>query len=202
MRLHKILMYMHRALGVKGLYPDTLLPYHNRNDSTVIDIMHTIKDVVANIMDVVRGEKSFDAKSLQLTMESLAIADRRYSKLHFPERLNPKKLPMMISKPTGLKSHDWKQALSHKMKVLNWKFNYEQYSSLSVIVNNSHHALRVSVHLLICIQWLMTIWHEKKSKLFRQACFAAAKWNCGLLEPFYYHIIWSLLKFSINWISV
>lgn len=152
MRLHKILMYMHRALGVKGLYPDTLLPYHNRNDSTVIDGMHTIKDVVANIMDVVRGEKSFDAKSLQLTMESLAIADRRYSKLHFPERLNLKKLPMMISKPTGLKSHDWKQALSHKMKVLNWKFNYEQYSSLSVIVNNSHHALRVSVHLLICIQ--------------------------------------------------
>ena len=69
-------------------------------------------------MDVVRGEKSFDVKSLQLTMESLAIADRRYSKLHFPEWLDLKKLPTMISKPTALKSHDWKQVLSHKMKVL------------------------------------------------------------------------------------
>ena len=44
--------------------------------------MHTIKDVVANIMDVVKGEKGFRIASLEITSQNLAVADERYSKLN------------------------------------------------------------------------------------------------------------------------
>lgn len=87
------------------------LPYHNRIDHGVVDGMHTIKDVVGNIMDIVRGDKQFRIDPLELTQESLRIADERYSKLVIPEWIGIKKQSKMISSPTGLKSHEWKQVI-------------------------------------------------------------------------------------------
>ena len=79
--------------------------------------MHTIKDVVANTMDVVKGEKGFCIASLEITSQNLAVADERYSKLNIPEWMRLPKQKTMISAPTALKSHDWKQVSFFKLLI-------------------------------------------------------------------------------------
>lgn len=106
-----------KELGVKSTYPDMLLPYHNRVEHGVVDGMHTIKDVITNIMDVVKGDKSFRIVPLELTSDSLSIADQRFNKLHIPEWLGFRKQTQMISSPSGLKSHDWKQVCIQRVAL-------------------------------------------------------------------------------------
>lgn len=99
-----------KELGVKGVYPVMSLPYHNRVKSAFIDGMHTIKDVVCNIMDVVLGKKEVSVRSLELTSAALAIADGRYAQIRIPCWIDLPKQTKMISNPKSLKTHDWKQA--------------------------------------------------------------------------------------------
>ena len=47
-----------KDLGYKGTYQMMRLPYHNRVDSACVDGMHTIRDVVTNIMDALLQRKN------------------------------------------------------------------------------------------------------------------------------------------------
>lgn len=85
------------------------LPYHNRVAQTFTDGMHTIKDVVCNIMDVVLGKKPFVVRQLQLTKSSMATADERCQTLIIPDWAEITLQANFISNPKNRKSHDWKQ---------------------------------------------------------------------------------------------
>lgn len=98
-----------KPLGVKDIYPVMRLPYHNRVDQTFTDGMHTIKDVVCNVMDVVLGKKPFVIAKLQLSKSSLAIADERCRTLIIPDWVDVSMQTYTISNPKHMKSHDWKQ---------------------------------------------------------------------------------------------
>lgn len=90
------------------------LPYHSRVDHTFVDGMHTIKDVVCNIMDAVLGKKSFHVTELELSKTNLEAADKRFMKLVIPKWLDITKQRQMISHPKNMKSHDWKQVCKYK----------------------------------------------------------------------------------------
>lgn len=48
-----------KKTGSKGTYPVMRLPYHDRLKSSCVDAMHTIQDVVGNVMDVILQKKNF-----------------------------------------------------------------------------------------------------------------------------------------------
>lgn len=85
------------------------LAYHDRVDSTFIDGMHTIKDVVCNFMDVILGNKTFIIRELQLSSDSLRVADEKFRNLVIPKWVDLPCQFRMISGPKNLKSHNWKQ---------------------------------------------------------------------------------------------
>ena len=51
-----------KATGCKGTYPLMDLPTHNRLSQTVPDMMHTLKDTVNKIFDIIAGKGSDDGK--------------------------------------------------------------------------------------------------------------------------------------------
>lgn len=104
-----------KLLGVKGSYPAMRLPNHNRIQQTFVDGMHTVKDVVCNIMDAVLQRKNFRLLNLELSGEALRTADARFLKLEIPKWIDLSKQSHMISNPRSLKTHNWKQvgALLH-----------------------------------------------------------------------------------------
>lgn len=108
-----------QQLGVKGTYPMLDLPYHNRVLHSLADGMHTIKDVVTNIMDVILKKKNFSIRDLELSKDLLAVADERCRTLTIPSWLDLVVQPNMISHPRNMKSHDWKQVRSIKHLVSN-----------------------------------------------------------------------------------
>ena len=54
-----------RKLSVKGVYPMLSLPYHSRVAQSFTDGMHTIKDVLCNIMDVILRKKKLFSKAIR-----------------------------------------------------------------------------------------------------------------------------------------
>jgi len=98
-----------KLLGVKGTYPMMDLSYHNRVEQCFPDGMHTIKDVVCNIMDALLGKKSFTIRHLELSKDQLNVADSRCRSLVLPSWLDIVIQQNMISNPRSMKSHDWKQ---------------------------------------------------------------------------------------------
>ena len=95
--------------GTKGCYPDMRLPYHIRMACTSIDAMHTVKDVIVNIMDIILATKNFRCPKLELQKQDLHEADRRFNKLHLPSWIEIPAQASIITRPKGLKSHDWKE---------------------------------------------------------------------------------------------
>lgn len=91
------------------------IPYHNRMDSTCIDGMHTVKDVVCNIMDVVLQKKNYRCPQLELFKADLEEADRRFLSLSIPRWLDLTSQSTIISKPKGMKTHDWKQLVHQRI---------------------------------------------------------------------------------------
>ena len=98
-----------KTLGVKGSYPMLTLPYHNRVQQCCVDGMHTIKDVICNVMDAILGKKNFTIHTLELSKDQLMIADTRCTSLSLPSWMDISAQPNMISHPRNMKSHDWKQ---------------------------------------------------------------------------------------------
>lgn len=99
-----------QQLGVKNSYPDMELPYHDRPNQAVIDGMHTIKDVVHNIMQLIHNNKNtYRIPQLELYKSDLAIADDRFTALTIPEWVDLPNEAHLFSKNSSLKSHDWKQ---------------------------------------------------------------------------------------------
>lgn len=62
-------------------------------------------------MDGVLHKKNFRVKPLELSKESLTIADQRYSALYIPKWIDLQPQITMISYPRSLKTHDWKQVV-------------------------------------------------------------------------------------------
>lgn len=85
------------------------LPNHNRVEQTFVDGMHTVKDVVCNIMDVVLHRKNYRIHCLELSVEALRTADARFLKLEIPKWIDLSKQSRIISHPKSMKTHDWKQ---------------------------------------------------------------------------------------------
>lgn len=98
-----------RELGVKGCYSDMKLPYHDRVASATVDGMHTVKNVVTNIMDLILGKKNFRCPPIELTKEKLSQADSAFLQLHIPAWVDLPVQTAIISSPKAMKSHDWKQ---------------------------------------------------------------------------------------------
>lgn len=112
-----------KTLGVKGTYPVMRLPYHNRIDATFVDGMHTLKDIVCNVMDAVLKKKTIRVPSLELSSNSLAIADARFNSLVIPNWIDLPSQVKMISNPKSLKTHDWMQVsiTAAKSGISNYK---------------------------------------------------------------------------------
>lgn len=85
------------------------LPYHDRVQHTSIDGMHTIRDVVVNILDVMRSKKNFRVAKLELSQSSQRIADKRFQDLTIPKWVDLTDQSRIISNPKAMKTHDWKQ---------------------------------------------------------------------------------------------
>ena len=73
--------------------------------------MHTIKNVIYNIMEVVRGKKSFRCPSLELGDHELSVADARFTEMYIPEWVDLPKQTTIITRPNVMKSHDCKQVI-------------------------------------------------------------------------------------------
>lgn len=128
-----------KATGCKGSYCFMKLPFHNRLTQCHPDGMHTIKDVVEHIYNLIIGRdhitkvqsseiaiKRFGLKRridgtpvrrvalidvpFRLSAEDIKVANSRATSVSIP---SPDFTPGAIfSRTTGLKSHDWKEVLS------------------------------------------------------------------------------------------
>ena len=125
-----------KCTGCKGKHAFLLLPYHNSVEQTVPDAMHTIRDAIVNIFELLIGKsdtlscrkceanfgryfgmESNDLSkisrkdpvvSYSLSTTEIQQADRICESIFTPAHVDfvPK---LLFSKPSGLKSHDWKQ---------------------------------------------------------------------------------------------
>ena len=126
-----------KCTGCKGDYPFLQLPNHNSVDQTVPDAMHTIRDSVVNIFELITGRddtikcrkcevtfrRYFGMKhadvtakisrknpivSYSLSVTDIELANKRYETIITPPHIDF--VPkLLFSKRSGLKSHDWKQ---------------------------------------------------------------------------------------------
>lgn len=101
---------------MKGHYSDMKLPYHDRIASSSVDGMHTIKNVVSNLMDIILAKKNFRCPTIELSKSQLAHADSVFMELHIPIWVDLPKQTTMISNPKAMKSHDWKQVCVQSTK--------------------------------------------------------------------------------------
>lgn len=60
-------------------------------------------------MDVILQKKNYRCQTLELSRSDLAEADRRFLKILIPDWVDLPSQANMISKPKGMKTHDWKQ---------------------------------------------------------------------------------------------
>ena len=100
-----------KLLGVKGTYADMELPYHDRIQSATVDAMHTVKNVICNIMDIVLRKKGFTCRALELSAADLATADARFTEIIIPDWVDMAQQRNIVSRPKAMKSHDWKQVI-------------------------------------------------------------------------------------------
>ena len=112
-----------KLLGVKGTYPMLDLPYHDRVQQCLVDGMHTIKDVVCNIVDAILSKKNFSIRRLELSRDLLAVADERCRAIFLPSWMDLVLQPSMITHPRNMKSHDWKQVITQILYDLLIKFS-------------------------------------------------------------------------------
>ena len=130
-----------KCTGCKGDYPFLQLPNHNSVEQTLPDAMHTIRDSIVNIFELITGkddtkncrqcEAAFGryfgmdptdvtAKinrknpivSYSLFGADLELADKRCETIITPPHIDF--VPkLFFSKQSGLKSHDWKQVCTY-----------------------------------------------------------------------------------------
>ena len=129
--------FIAKSTGCKGQYPFLRLPNHDAMKQTVPDGMHTIRDAIVNIFDIIIGKDDTDScrkceinlgrpfgmtsETLQtkinrkepivtysLSSADIKLADTRSEAIISPQHIDfvPGKY---FSKPSALKSHDWKQ---------------------------------------------------------------------------------------------
>lgn len=72
-------------------------------------------------------------KKLELNSESLSVADERCACIVIPQWVDLAMQPKMISKPKGLKSHDWKQV--NMLILLTMKTEHYFSITLAVLCN-------------------------------------------------------------------
>ena len=115
--------------GCKQRYSLMKLPCHNRITQTVPDCMHTLKDVIEKVFQLLTGsEDTMKARNVEmksnrfnlssekgsqqtpcysLSKSDIKLADDRLSSVILPlQDFTPSRI---FSRPFGLKSHDWKE---------------------------------------------------------------------------------------------
>lgn len=133
--------FITKSTGCKGQYPFLRLPNHDAIKQTVPDGMHTIRDAIVNIFDIITGKddtescrkceinlgrpfgmtsNTLKAKisrkepvvTYSLSSTDIKLADMRSETIITPQHIDfvPGKF---FSKPSALKSHDWKQVCWH-----------------------------------------------------------------------------------------
>lgn len=123
--------------GCKGVYSLMKLPHHDPIAQIAPDAMHTVKDVIVNIFDIITGrddtvncrtcefnlgerfgitqeilKKKIQRKNpnvpYSLSSADVIVADRRATSVISPAHIGFVPGPF-FSKCSSLKSHDWKQ---------------------------------------------------------------------------------------------
>ena len=123
-----------KGTGCKGAYPFLDLPHHDSIQQTVPDAMHTVKDAVVNIYDLITGKDDTDKcrnseyklgrlpietlrktisrkdpmVTYSLSSSELELANHRASSIITPVHIDFTS-GMIFSSTAALKSHDWKQ---------------------------------------------------------------------------------------------
>ena len=119
-----------KSTGCKGMYALMHLPQHNPLKQAVPDAMHTIKDVIVHVFNLITGREDGDKvhaseRSIQrfdvppagtrcsstlcyrLSPDDVKLANSRVAMVNMP---NPDFTPLNIFSTTArLKSHDWKE---------------------------------------------------------------------------------------------
>lgn len=148
-----------QSTGCKGSYSLMKLPFHDPLEQTVPDAMHTIKDAVEHLFNLITGkEDSVKVRAAEvasgrfgitssaiskrtkgakkpdvpylLTPEQISIANQRALSIRTPAHIDYVS-KQIFSKTAGLKSHDWKQVI-HTLHVYRYCL---QVRSLSRTVN-------------------------------------------------------------------
>jgi hypothetical protein len=143
---------MTKNTGCKGAYSLMKLPHHDPIVQTAPDAMHTIKDAIVNIFDLITGKddtmncrtcefnlgerfgitQEMLKKKIQrrdpnvpysLSSAELAIADKRALAIVSPVHIGFVPGPF-FSKSSSLKSHDWKQVHINILTGLIYIFMY------------------------------------------------------------------------------
>ena len=89
--------YVATATGCKGLYAFTRMPGHNRMKQSVPDAMHTLKDVVKNVMDVCTGRVG--------NLDKIITSEQHRQRTHIIE-VPEEEASSRISPPTTTSSDD------------------------------------------------------------------------------------------------
>ncbi len=126
-----------KSTGCKGTYSCTKLPTHNPVAQTTPDAMHTVKDAIVNVFDLITGrDDTMNCRQCELNLgghfgitqsslkqkiqrkcpgvpyslstSDIALADKRALNILTPIHVGFVPGPF-FSKCSGLKSHDWKQ---------------------------------------------------------------------------------------------
>ena len=128
-----------KATGCKGAYALMDLPSHDAIQQTVPDAMHTIKDAIVNLHDLITGkDDTINCRQCEIDLGRFGItrrekvdhknpgvpyrlssfevkqADIRAQSIKTPHHIDF--IPHRIfSKTSNLKSHDWKQVYSYNI---------------------------------------------------------------------------------------
>ena len=133
--------FITKGTGCKGHYPFLRLPNHDAMKQTVPDWMHTIRDAFVNIFDIITGKddtqncrkceinlgRSFGMTPATLKTKisrmkpgvtySLSSADIKLADMRSEKIITPIHIDLVpgnfFTKPSALKSHDWKQVCRH-----------------------------------------------------------------------------------------
>ena len=118
-----------KSTGCKGTYALMQLPHHNTITQSVPDAMHTIKDVIGHVFNLITGredshkvhdaeseinrfaskKKKWDPSTLcyRLLADDIKLANSRLAIVNLPSQdFTPLNL---FTSTAGLKSHDWKE---------------------------------------------------------------------------------------------
>lgn len=156
-----------KGTGCKESYSLMKLPNHDHVEQTVSDAMHTIKDVVEKLFNVVTGRGRADTSKVkgaeaalgrfgmgsadqsisklsgapfQLSRDQMKEAELRTQSILVPVYLDFKPA-QLFPKSARLKSHDWKQ-------VCGFCFNYNCAMMMNVSCNDN--TLQLQLILYVC----------------------------------------------------